>query len=89
MKQLKLQDAVTYKGSLHTFTALENLGNGKILVVLTNSNGKQIRLKHTTVESLIEKGKICLNSESKASVAKSKASSSTKKKKQTKSRKSS
>jgi hypothetical protein len=89
MKQLTLQDIVMYKGSLHTFTALENLGNGKILVVLTNSNNKQIRLKHTTVESLIKKGEIWLNSESKASEAKSKASSSTKKQKQAKSRKNS
>ena len=82
-----LGDIVTYKGSQHTVTAIENTGNGKILVVFTSEKGTQIRLKHTDVNTLLDKEAICLNSVSSHQTAPNTASVSTKKRKRSKSKK--
>ena len=67
--QLLLNDLLTYKGGTYKFSGLENKGNKKVFAVLTNATRKgrrEIRLKHTDVEKLIEQGEIkCLNSTSK------------------------
>jgi hypothetical protein len=71
---------LTYKGGTYKFSGLENKGNNKVFVVLTNATRKgrrEIRLKHTDVTKLIGQGYIkCLNSTSKPEKECEKVSSS-------------
>ena len=82
MKILGIDSAVKYKGGHHTVTALESQGNGVVFVVLTSDKNKTIRLKHTDVEKLIDKGEICVSYVSSSQTTKAgNASTSTRKKK--------
>ena len=71
MQVLGIDSAVQYKGSHHTVTALENKGNGNVTVVLMNDKNKVVRLKHTEVENLLDKGELCVSyvSSSRTNVA--------------------
>ena len=88
--QLLLNDLLTYKGGTYKFSGLENKGNKKVFAVLTNATRKghrEIRLKHTDIEKLIEQGEIeCLNSTSKPEKECDEASSSEISTKQSKSK---
>jgi len=61
MMILGIDSAVKYKGSHHTVTALENKGKGNVTVVLTSDKNKTVRLKHTDVEKLLDKGELCVS----------------------------
>ena len=81
MKVLGIDIAVKYKGGHYTVMALENQGNGMVFVVLTSDKNKTIRLKHTDVEKLIDKGDICVSYVSSSPTKAGNASTSRQKKK--------
>tara|TARA_Y100000310_G_scaffold322000_1_gene380458 strand:+ start:973 stop:1242 length:270 start_codon:yes stop_codon:yes gene_type:complete len=86
MKLMGIGSVITYKGSQHTVTALENAGSGIVFVVLLSDKNKKVRIVTTEFEELLSKGTICLNSASESPTdSVSNASSSNKKKKRSKS----